>query len=53
MLAIPCGILMYCATAAKEKDTLFTMLCVAAFILGGFYHCVADMFYTVVGASTW
>ena len=52
-LAIPCGILMYAATALKEKNIIYTMLCVAAFILGGFYHCVADMFYTVCGASTW
>lgn len=44
---------MYAATALKEKNIIYTMLCVAAFILGGFYHCVADMFYTVCGASTW
>lgn len=53
LLAIPCGMLMYAATAMKEKNILYTMLCVSAFILGGFYHCVADMFYTICGATTW
>ena len=50
LLAIPCGMLMYAATASPEKNIIFTMLCVSAFILGGFYHCVADMFYTIAGA---
>ena len=51
LLAIPCGMLMYMAVTAK--NTVYTAFCVAAFILGGFYHCVADMFYTLCGASTW
>ena len=51
LLAIPCGMLMYMAVTAKE--TIYTIFCVAAFITGGFYHCVADMFYTLCGASTW
>ena len=42
---------MYCAVSAHNNMRLaYIMLCVAAFILGGFYHCVADMFYTVMGA---
>lgn len=53
LLAIPCGMLMYAATAMKEKNILYTILCVSAFILGGFYHCVADMFYTMCGATAW
>lgn len=52
-LAIPCGMLMYAATATKDKNIIYTILCVSAFILGGFYHCVADMFYTLAGATTW
>lgn len=39
-----CGILM---TIATKKDTPFwiTSLCVMAFILAGFNHCIADWFY--------
>lgn len=52
LLAIPCGILMYCAVNAKSEMKLFYIaFCVSAFILGGFYHCIADMFYTVIGAT--
>ena len=28
-------------------------MCVMSFICCGFYHCVADMFYTLIGATTW
>lgn len=47
---ILCGILMYVAvTGYKEtKNAIFVVFPVAAFILGGFNHCVADMFYTFV-----
>ena len=50
--AIPCGILMYAATAKKDNEILFIVMCVAGFIMGGFYHCVADMFYLCAGAQT-
>lgn len=54
LLAVPCGMLMYMAVSAKENPLRFAYisLCVMAFICGGFYHCVADMFYTVAGAMT-
>lgn len=53
-LAIPCGLLMYCAVTAKDNLRLFyIIMCVSAFILGGFYHCIADMFYTFIGAISW
>lgn len=42
-----CGILMYTAVAVyREKGTLLgVLLCVPTFILSGFEHSVADMFY--------
>ncbi len=47
LLAIFCGLLMYAAVegyqAAKHPAILF--MGVAAFILCGFEHCIADMFY--------
>lgn len=55
LLAIPCGLLMYLAVSAPDNPMklLFVGLCVAGFILGGFYHCVADMFYTWIGSVNW
>lgn len=55
ILAIPCGLLMYLAVTAPDNPMklMYIAFCVAAFILGGFYHCVADMFYTVLGARNW
>lgn len=51
MMAVPCGMLMYAATS-KKNHPIYVVMCVAAFILGGFYHCVADMFYTWLGGYT-
>lgn len=54
ILGIMCGILMYIAVTSYGKyrenkndfsDTVVVILCVAGFILCGFNHCVADMFY--------
>lgn len=56
ILAIPCGMLMtFAVTANKEKqDVIYTAFCVAGFIMCGFYHCVADMFYAIFsGNLTW
>lgn len=54
LLAIPCGMLMYMAVSAKGLlKPFYVSMCVMAFICGGFYHCVADMFYTAAGAMTW
>ena len=51
ILAIPCGMLMYMAVTAPNDSMriFYIMFCVAAFITGGFYHCVADMYYTFLG----
>ena len=48
-----CGLLMYAAvTGYKETKNIFVpAFCVAAFILCGGNHCVADMFYLHSGAS--
>ena len=52
-LGIMCGLLMYIAVTgfAKTSNYLFLIFPVAFFILAGFNHCVADMFYTTLGAS--
>ena len=48
-LGIGCGFLMY--LAVNSRSQVLTILCVAAFILAGFNHCVADMAYMVIGAE--
>lgn len=42
-----CGILMYLAVSifAGMKTPLAILFCIPTFILSGFEHCVADMFY--------
>lgn len=47
VLGIGCGLLMY--IAVKAEQPVLTILAVAAFIVSGFCHCVADMFYINVG----
>ena len=48
-----CGLLMYAAVTgyAQTKNIFVPAFCVAAFILCGGNHCVADMFYLHSGAS--
>lgn len=50
---IYCGMLMYIAVTGykKTQNYLFTILPVAFFILCGYNHCVADMFYISLGAT--
>ncbi len=53
ILGIFCGILMFVAVDAFNKEgakknfssTLISVLCVSVFILSGFEHSIADMFY--------
>ena len=53
-----CGVLMYTAVAVwKETQNVFsnaliTVLCVSVFILSGFEHCIANMFYFTI-AKAW
>lgn len=53
-LGAMCGLLMYVAVTgfAKTNSYLFLIMPVAFFILAGFNHCVADMFYTILGAQS-
>ncbi len=47
LLGIFCGLLMFAAVDGykKTQNPLILFFCVAVFILSGFEHCVADMFY--------
>ncbi len=54
VLAIFCGMLMYTAVATfrKKPDILgaiAVIMCVSVFILCGFEHCIANMFYFALG----
>ena len=54
ILAIFCGLLMTFAVTANKNESqnvIYTGLCVAGFIMCGFYHCVADMFYAVFSGN--
>lgn len=54
LLGILCGLLMYIAVTGFKKtgNYLFAIAPVAIFILCGFNHCVADMFYTCCAVIT-
>ena len=44
--SIFCGVLMCVATVLNtNSNVLIVILCVSAFILGKFPHCIADTFY--------
>ncbi len=47
ILAVFCGLLMYIAVDGykKTQNPILLYACVSAFILCGFEHCIADMFY--------
>ena len=51
--AVLCGVLMYLAISIyREKNTVLGILfCVPAFILAGFEHSVADMFYIAAAGA--
>lgn len=55
VLGFFCGLLMYVAVIGFQKSNnyIFSIVPVAFFILCGFNHCVADMFYTWIGANGW
>lgn len=52
ILGILCGVLMYIAITGYKntKNIAFVFVPVATFILAGFNHCVADMYYLCIGA---
>lgn len=47
ILSFFCGILMYAAVEGyrQTKNPLILFVCVSVFILSGFEHCIANMFY--------
>jgi formate/nitrite transporter FocA (FNT family) len=55
ILGVFCGMLMYIGVDSFKKSqnqfstlsTLMPVICVSTFILAGFEHCIADMFYCV------
>lgn len=51
VLSIFCGILMFVAVDGfkETKNPLILFLCVSVFILCGFEHCIANMFYFSMG----
>lgn len=53
LLSILCGLLMYTAVEGyrRTQNPLILFCCVAAFILCGFEHCVADMYYFSAAAA--
>ena len=52
---VGCGALIYLATECfkRTKNIIPAIICVMAFILGGFEHCIADMFYYGASELTW
>ena len=54
VLGVFCGMLMYIAVEGYKKcqNPLILVACVAGFILCGFEHCIADMFYFSI-AGVW
>ena len=58
LLALFCGLLMYIGVDTWKKHNLapavrlvVLFLCVVVFILSGFEHCIANMYYFAVSAS--
>lgn len=54
ILGIFCGLLMYIAVFGYyyTQNLAFIIWPVAVFILSGFNHCVADMFYLILGSKS-
>ena len=53
LLGIVCGVLMYIAVKVFKDMPYLTIMCVAAFILLGANHCVADMVYMFLSGVNW
>jgi formate/nitrite transporter FocA (FNT family) len=61
ILGIFCGMLMFIGVDSFKKlqeknnfgSILIPIICVATFILAGFEHCIADMFYFAVAGFSW
>jgi len=58
LLGIMCGMLMHIAVSSYKKHkniigVIMIFLCVSTFIMSGFEHCIADMFYFNLASSTY
>lgn len=53
LLGVLCGVLMYIAVKVFKDMPYLTIMCVAAFILLGANHCVADMVYMFLSGVNW
>lgn len=51
-LGIICGILMYIAVTVYDSAPYVTIMCVSIFILFGANHCIADMVYMCLAATS-
>jgi formate/nitrite transporter FocA (FNT family) len=40
-LSVPCGLLVYLGVTAGRENIVLLILCVIAFVIGGFPHCIA------------
>ena len=49
LLSIPCGLLVYLGVTSAQEHKLLLVLCVIAFVIGGFPHCIATMAYLGLG----
>lgn len=45
LLSIPCGLLVYLGVTSAQEHRPLLVLCVIAFVIGGFPHCIATMAY--------
>ena len=50
MRGVGCGMLMSLATY-KDSPIWMCLICVPAFILAGFNHCIADAYYAITGLN--
>lgn len=49
LLSIPCGLLVYLGVTSAQEHRPLLILCVIAFVIGGFPHCIATMAYLGLG----
>lgn len=49
LLSIPCGLLVYLGVTSAQVNRPLLILCVIAFVIGGFPHCIATMAYLGLG----
>lgn len=53
ILSIPCGLLVYLGVTSAQENRTLLILCVIAFVIGGFPHCIATMAYLGLGGEVY